>query len=416
MRILKSVIFSWFFISCVFALDLELTQGTNSLIPIAIEPFIGENASNNITDTINNDLSWTHQFKIFNSDNPDMPASFWKKQGADSFVKGSVTNIGRNTYKIQYQLIDAASNGKILLSQAYTISAAQVRALAHHISDIIYQKLTGEKGIFSTRIAYIQVQRSANQNRYTLEVSEVDGSNPRDLLISSEPIMSPTWSPDGRQIAYVSFEKKKAQIFTVDVATGQRRLLTSFDGINGAPSWSPDGHKLAVVLSKTGAAKLYLIDMQKGTLSQLTFGAAIDTEPRFSPDGTNILFTSGRGGAPQIYRYNLNNGQITRVTYDGNYNARAAYTPNQKSIVMLHREKQEFNIAIQDVTSGVVMPLTFSPDDESPSIAPNGKFVVYATKINGQGALAIVSTDGRAKLTWPLRTGDLQDPSWSPYN
>ena len=415
MKLVKLIICAYFFCSNAFAVDLELTEGTNAAIPVAIEPFIGENSNINLSDTISADLAWTKQFKILNGDNASHSFLFWKQKGADSFIKGTVVNVGANNYKVECQLIDSASNGKVLLTQTYTVPAGQLRALAHHIADLVYQKLTGEPGIFSTRIAYIQVQRSSNGTRYTLEVSEVDGSNPQNLLISSEPIMSPTWSPDGQKIAYVSFEKKRAQIFVVEVATGQRRLLTSFEGINGAPSWSPDGRKLAVVLSKTGSPKLYLIDMQNASLSQLTFGDAIDTEPSFSPDGSSILFTSGRGGSPQIYRYKLGSGQITRVTYDGNYNAGAAYTPNQKSIVMMHRDKQEFNLSIQDVASGIMTPLTSSPYDESPSIAPNGRFIVYATKVNGQGALAVVSTDGRARFTWPLRTGDLQDPSWSPY-
>ena len=398
-----------------FALDLELTQGINSALPIAINSFSGDIQAQEVKDVVENDLRLSGQFKLITPPYAQPTISSWKQAGADSVLSGLVQPIGGNRYNVSFQLADAAANGRLLLAKEYQITANEMRALAHHISDEVYQKLTGERGVFSTQIAYILVQRNGDKSRYTLDVADIDGSNPRSLLVSTEPIMSPTWSPDGRQIAYVSFEKKRAQIFTVSVETGQRRLLTSFTGINGAPSWSPDGRQLAVVLSKGGNPKLYSVDMSSGNLTQLTFGDAIDTEPRFSPDGRSILFTSGRGGAPQIYRLSLADGKINRVTYGGNYNARASYTPNQKYIVMLHREDRQFNIGVQEVNGGGITPLTSSQMDESPSVSPNGRLILYATRYQDKGVLAIVSIDGRIKMRLPARSGDVQEPAWSPY-
>lgn len=400
-----------------FALDLELTQGINSALPIAVNSFGSDSASQEITQVIENDLNLSGQFKIVsNSMGPNAQSSLaiLKQLGADSVVTGRVNRVG-NYYEVSFNLNDAAANGALLLTKSYKIGAGQLRSLAHHISDEVYQKLTGERGIFSTRIAYISVQRGRGQSRYSLEVADADGHNPQSLLVSSEPIMSPSWSPDGRAISYVSFEKKKAQIFTVSVETGQRRLITSFPGINGAPAWSPDGRQLAVVLSKSGTPKIYTVDVSSGSMKQITFGDAIDTEPRYSPDGRSLLFTSGRGGSPQVYRLSLASGQVTRLTFEGNYNARASYTPDMKNIVMLHRDDRNFNIGLQSANGGPIASLTFSGMDESPSVAPNSRLVLYATHYQDKGVLGIVSLDGRIRVRLPAREGDVQEPAWSPY-
>ena len=401
----------------VFALDLELTQGINSALPIAINSFGRETASQELTQIVEHDLNLSGQFKIVsgaNGPNAHSAVSVLRQLGADSVVTGQVTANGSH-YDVSFTLIDAVSQGHPLLTRTYQVNANEIRPLAHHISDEIYQKLTGERGIFSTRIAYISVQRGAQNTRYSLEVADADGFNPRSLLVSSEPIMSPSWSPDGKAISYVSFEKKRAEIYTVTVETGQRRLITTFPGINGAPAWSPDGRHMAVVLSKSGTPKIYNIDINTGSMSQLTFGGAIDTEPRFAPDGRSLLFTSGRGGSPQVYRLTLANGQISRVTFEGNYNARASFTPDMKNIVMLHREEKQFNIGLQNVSGGPIANLTFSGLDESPSVSPNSRLILYATRYQDKGVLGIVSIDGRIRMRLPAREGDVQEPAWSPY-
>lgn len=400
-----------------YALDLELTQGINSALPIAINTFGSDGVSQEIGQVLENDLNLSGQFRIVSGpQGPNAQSSIptLKQLGADSVVRGSVTQIG-NHYEVNFTLTDAVANGATLMTKSYQIGANQVRALAHHISDEVYQKLTGERGVFSTRIAYISVQRNIRSSRYSLEVADADGHNPRSLLVSSEPIMSPAWDPNGQNISYVSFEKKRAQIFTVSVETGQRRLITSFPGINGAPAWSPNGRELAVVLSKSGTPKIYTVDINSGTMKQITFGDAIDTEPNYSPDGKSILFTSGRGGSPQIYRLSLANGQVSRMTFEGSYNARASYTPDMKNIVMLHRDDKQFNIGLQNVSGGPIASLTSSGRDESPSVAPNGRLILYATHNQDKGVLGIVSLDGRIRMRLPAREGDIQEPAWSPY-
>lgn len=410
-----TVILSILTSSLSFGLDLELTKGMNAALPIGVDAFGHSPQALNLATVIQHDLALSGQFKLIHAV-PGSAVGLWRAAGADSVVKGQVTPISGGRVAVHIDLLDAVAAGKPLLSRDFQVSDAELRPLAHFISDLVYQKLTGEKGIFSTRLAYVLVQQSPRGTRYTLEVADADGESPQSLLISSEPIMSPAWSPDGRQIACVSFEKRRAQIFIVDLETGKRRLITSFPGINGAPAWSPDGRSLAVVLSHTGSPKIYMIDLHNGQMKQITFGAAIDTEPRFSPDGQSMLFTSGRGGSPQVYRLSLKSGEVTRLTFNGNYNARASFTPNQSQIVMLHRESKGFTIAAQDLIDGRLNILGGSGAvDEAPSIAPNGRLVLYASKERGKGVLGIVSIDGRIQMRLPSGDGDVQEPAWSPF-
>ena len=410
------------FDSAYAMVDLELTQGMNEAMPIAVTPFSGQSntaAPDNISSVISSDLKNSGRFRLVNHSADASRANdyaYWHSIGADDVVTGSVRSLGGNQNEVSFQLIDPINASHILLSQSFHIQSVDMRALAHHISDIIFEKLTGIRGIFSTRMAYVVFNpHSAPQTRYQLEVADIDGYNPRSLLISTQPIMSPAWSPDGNKIAYVSFENKRSQIYYVDFHTGQRRLITSYPGINSAPSWSPDGRKMALVLSKSGHPEIYIVDMATGALTQLTHSNAINTEPSYSPDGRTILFMSDRGGSPQVYKYDLGSGQTSRVTFDGDYNATPSYTADGSQIVLLHRVSGQFDIAAMDVRTGSITPITRSGNDISPSVAPNGQMILYSTRYQGRTALALVSIDGRIQLTLPSRGGSsVQDPAWSP--
>lgn len=413
--------------SAFATLDLELTQGADKAIPIAILPFSGQelisNADNNVRDVISNDLRNSGRFNVYDESTllPSLKTessinfAFWKLQKVSAVVTGQISMSG-NKYQVAFKLTDIYSKS-ILLERSYSVSANELRPLAHHISDLIYKQLTGERGIFSTRIAYITTKHSPDgATTHALEVADADGFNPRTLIASKWPLMSPEWSPDGTKIAYVSFENNHAAIYVQDVASGERHVVSQHAGINGAPSWSPDGRKLALVLSEEiGYPKIYVLDLATKQLTRLTSDWYLDTEPAWAPDSRSIIFTSNRGGSPQIYRVALADKKISRVTFRGNYNARASFTPDGKSIVMLHQENGTFNVAMQDLDSGRVAILTHTDFNESPSIAPNGKMIVYATSDNNRGALAAVSIDGKIKLTLPGRDGAVQEPAWSPF-
>jgi len=391
-------------------LSMELTQGVSGAIPIAIKPFDiqGQMPSQDIAAIIGNDLKNSGRFKLVSG-------------GVDNTVIGTVREIGANRYQVNFQLVEAfkgkhASPQTVLLDRNYTISGSELRALAHHISDAIYQKITGVRGVFSTKLAYILVQRESNPTRYILEVSDQDGYNPQPLLTSTDPIMSPAWSPDGKQIAYVSFENHHAAIYTENVLTGRRYLLSEYQGINGAPAWSPDSRKLALVLSKSGSPNIYTMDLASHQLTQLTRDYYINIEPAWSPDGRSLIYTSDRSGNPQIYQLNMASKASTRLTYDGNYNARASFAPDGKHIIMLNRESGLYNIGILDLENGIFRVLTAhsNADNESPSIAPNGSMVLFGTSYHGRSVLGMVATDGSVQVRLPARDGEVQDPAWSP--
>lgn len=429
---MRRVIALVFFMTLIFsqgsfaALSLELTQGMSAAMPIALMPFANEATASvpgntTLSQVIHDDLQNSGQFRVIEPTMLDgqLTLTSWQKKGVNNLIKGNVTALPNGSYQVSFQLINVyAPQAPVVLSGAFTTTQSGLRVLAHHISDIIFQKLTGIRGIFSTKIAYVVVQQLGGPNsplRYNLDVADADGFNPQSLLASADPIMSPTWTPNGRGLAYVSFEGHEASIYLQNLAAGSRQLVSRLPGINGAPAFSPDGTKLAMVLSVTGNPNIYMFNMQTHKLTQLTNDDSIDTEPAWAPDGNSFAFTSSRGGTAQIYRYYFAGNRIERLTFDGNYNARPSFLPDGKSIIMMHRETGTFGIARQDLDTGTLQSLTQGNDDESPSVAPNGKMVIYATQVGGRGVLAVVSTDGRIKLRLPSREGNVQEPAWSPF-
>jgi TolB protein len=411
-------------------LSMELTHGVASATPIAVVPFANASeASQDVSSIISNDLQNSGRFKVFGksalsefpTSSSTVQADYFKGLGTDNVVVGKVEKLGGDRYSVSFELLDMYK-GKaaqaVVLKKTYSVSGRDLRAAAHHISDLIYEGLTGTRGVFSTRIAYVVIQSQPNgRKRYVLEIADQDGYNPRPMLDSPEPIMSPSWSPDGKRIAYVSFEKRRAIIFVQDVSTGARQRISDFPGINGAPAWSPDGRKMALVLSKSGSPNIYLMDVNTAALTQLTNDFYINTEPTFSPNGQSLLFSSNRsGGGPQIYQLNLKSKAISRVTFDGDYNARPTFTPDGNHIAMIHKVSGLYKIGILDLDTGTMRVLTSSAGDTaSPSVAPNGSMVLYDVTNRGRSMLGMVSSDGRIQLILPARNGDAQDPAWSPY-
>jgi TolB protein len=408
------------------ALNLELTQGVANQLPVAIVPLTSDETfapENDISRVIQSDLSHSGQFKVtlfktlphYTSDKEAV--AYWRTHHIDDVVRGKITAIGQKQYRIHVDLLHVAQDRQQILAQReFTVKYSQCRALGHHVSDLIYEKLTGIKGVFSTRIAYVLVTRQNKHRVYSLQVADMDGHNAKPLLTSTQPIMSPAWSHDGKRIAYVSFEKVMPRIYIQTIANGQRQCVSDYPGINGAPAWSPDDKTLALALSKNSASpKIYLMDLDTKALRQVSFGFSIDTEPTWSVNGRSLLFTSDRGGGPQIYQMDLRNQRIQRITFDGSYNARASFSPDGKMIVVLNREQGMYNIAVQDLDDDTLLSVTHSGFDASPSFAPNGQMILYESKPGEHGLLGMASVDGRINCRLPTPEGDVQDPVWSPF-
>jgi len=405
------------------ALTIEITQGVEGATPIAVVPFgpVGANLPVDVADVISADLKRSGRFApVARNDLIARPyeasqVNFrdWRLLKADNLVIGKVTPFGAG-YVAQFQLFDVF-RGVQLAGYSIRSDAKSLRRTAHQIADMIYETLTGEPGAFATRIAYITVTNGGEgKRRYSLQVADSDGFNPQSVVQSTQPLMSPAWSPDASHLAYVSFENKLPKIFEQDLRTGRRDLIASFPGINGAPAWSPDGTHLALVLSKDGNPEIYVMDMGTRRMRRLTNSLGIDTEPSWSPDGRSIIFTSDRGGSPQIYRISARGGRAERLTFEGSYNARASYSADGNSIVMVHGTGNRFQIAVLNLQNRAMQVLTDGPLDESPSFAPNGRIIIYAAEEKNRGVLAEVSVDGRVKQRLSAREGDAREPAWAP--
>lgn len=334
----------------------------------------------------------------------------WREKGTDALLTGSVSRLADGRYDIRFRLWDSV-RGQDLGGLSYPVSSADLRYAAHKIADYIYEKLTGEKGVFATRIAYV----TKNGPRYTLLVADSDGENARATLSSPEPIISPSWAPGGGQLAYVSFESRKPVIYSHDVASGRRRLLANFRGSNSAPAWSPDGRQVVATLSISGNAQIYAMDANGGQPRRLTQSGSIDTEPVYSADGRSIFFVSDRGGSPQIYRMGANGDNPQRVTFNGSYNISPSPSPDGRWLAFISRVGGAFRLHVMDLNSGQVTALSDTSADESPSFAPNSRLIVYATRDRGQEALMTSTVDGRVKTRLSGARGDIREPEWGPF-
>ncbi len=396
-------------------LAIEITGAGANRMPVAIAAFEGESAlPRAVTDVVRADLERSGIFKIVELGPSPMgaetPPDFGRirSRGADAVAVGTVAPASAGRHQVQFRLFDAAKQVS-LGAQAMVMSPNQYRTTGHRIADYIYEKLTGEPGVFSTRIAYVLKSGS----RYELQIADADGSNAQTALASKEPIISPAWSPDGTRLAYVSFEAKKPVVYVHSLATGQRNVAANFKGSNSAPAWSPDGRRLAVVLTKDGQSQIYTVNADGSGVQRLASSSGIDTEPSWSTDGW-IYFTSDRGGSPQIYRVPGGGGEAQRVSFEGSYNVSPRPSPDGKSLVYVSRNGGRFQVTLLDLASRQTQILTDSSKDESPSFSPNGRMVLYATEQGGRGVLAAVSSDGRVKQRLSVQSGDVREPAWGP--
>ena len=397
------------------ALDIEISGAGENQIPTTIVPFLGEEKlSQNISKIISDDLMRSGLFKIIDAagrqphEPRDINYSDWA--GVEALAIGRVNTLADGKIEVRFRLIDTVKHNE-LLGQIMTGAEGQTRAIAHRIADMIYSKLTGNNGVFSTRIAYIS--KLGNQSR--LVIADSDGYGEQAIVTSKEPLMSPAWSPDGSRIAYVSFEQGRAMVFVQNIQNRQRHLIAAFPGSNSAPTWAPDGKQLAIVLTRDGNSQIYLIRADGSDLRRLSYSSGIDTEPCFAPDGRSILFTSDRGGSAQIYQMSVDGGAAQRITFEGRSNFSPRYSPDGKSFIFSQLNNGIFYIAQQDFETKQLQLLTNGDWDKKPSFAPNGKLILFASESQGRGILATVSSDGRVKQKMFSQQGEIHEPMWSPY-
>lgn len=396
---------------------VEISGVGATQVPIAIAKFRDEERSNqSISGIVRADLERSGLFRIVDApgvlDETAQPSmNEWRGRATDALAGGSVMRLADGRYDVRFKLWDVVK-GADLGGQSNAVDQADLRLAAHRIADYIHEKLTGEKGVFSTRIAYV----TKGGSRFTLRVADADGEGGQVALNSPEPIISPAWSPDGKELAYVSFESQKAVVYTQEVASGKRRAIANFRGSNSAPAWSPDGQTLALTLSREGGSQLYLMNRAGEGLRRITNTSAIDTEPAFSPDGKTLYFVSDRGGSPQVYRMPAAGGAAERVTFSGSYNISPAISPDGRALAYISRQGNAFRLYVMDLGgNGSPQALTDTSDDESPSFAPNGRLIIYATRAGGRDVLMTTTLDGKIKARLVSTTADVREPVWGPY-
>lgn len=409
-------------------LEIDIVGGSASALPITVVPIPyqgnGTPPQTDISKVVRDDLARSGVFRPLPENQivqrptrgSEVDYATWKQLRQDYIVVGRTLDAGDGGYRIEYELMDVA-RGERLLGQAITVRPNATRDAAHQMADAIYEKITGVRGAFWTRVAYVTASGKGKDMRFALNVADADGWNPQVVVRSAEPLLSPAWSPDGRKLAYVSFERGNSAVYIQDIASGARELVSSFRGINSAPSFSPDGRKLALSLSRSGNPEIYVMDLGSKQLTQVTNHFGIDTEPTWSADGSKLYFTSDRGGRPQIYQVAATGGSPSRVTFQGNYNATASVSYDDKKIAVAQGAGNTFRIAIMDASLGAPRWNTVSTGnlDESPSFAPNAGMLLYAAREGGRGVLYAVSADGRVRQRLVLADGDVREPAWSPY-
>jgi TolB protein len=396
---------------------VEISGVGASQIPIATARFRDEDRTpQSISGIIRDDFERSGLFRNVEApgvlDEAAQPAlAEWRSRSADALVGGSVTRLADSRFDVRFKLWDVVK-GVELGGVSKTVASADLRLAAHQIADAIHERLTGEKGVFATRIAYV----TKTGGRFTLHVADADGQGKQVALNSPEPIISPAWSPDGRELAYVSFESQKAVVYTQEVASGKRRAIANFRGSNSAPAWSPDGQSLALTLSREGGSQLYLMSRSGESVRRLTTSSSIDTEPVFTPDGRQIYFVSDRGGSPQIYRMAASGGSPERISFNGSYNISPSISPDGKTLAFITRQGNSFRLHTLDLASGKTQAITETNDDESPSFAPNGRLIIYASRIGGRDVLMTTTLDGKIKARLLTTAAeDVREPVWGPF-
>lgn len=412
------------------SLTIDITLWLDNATPIALVPFqwrgVGK-APIRLTDVVSGDLRRSGKFAPMDEkDMVEQPYeasevnyATWRNNKMKYLVVGKLQFTGRDSYQVQFQLLDV-EQGTQVLGHSFQAKESQLRRLAHHISDLIYQAITGERGAFDTYLAYITVAKDRRgQSIYKLAISDSDGFNEQILFESNMPIVRPSWSPDGKQLAYISYSTGRPQIYVQNIFTKETKQLTNFKGSNLSPAWSPDGREMAMALSKDGNSEIYIMDLVTRKLRRITQNLGTDIEPAWFPDGQSLVFMSDRGGRPQLYRIAVNDrgpaGRAERLTYDGKENMRPSVSPEGKRVAMVHNADGSYRVALLDLETQQLSILTDGRLDESPSFAPNGSMLIYASQANGKGVLAAVSADGRSSHKLRFQQGEVREPAWSPY-